>query len=150
MRCLREGWGGNTRALRTLNERIMMRLNSVALRNVGLNLFLVFASLLFSFLIVELILRICYPKYEHAAKSSYDRNPSRIWSRKANSHHRYRHPDTRVYYSVYHNNLSLRQHRNFDESDIKSAITVAFFGDSFTENLFLPAQYSLTEPLDYL
>jgi hypothetical protein len=31
-----------------------MRLN---LRNVGLNLFLVFASLLFSFLIVELILR---------------------------------------------------------------------------------------------
>ena len=127
-----------------------MRLHSVALRNLGLNVFLLFASFIFSFLVVEFTLRIWYPKYEYAAKSSYDRNASRIWSRRSNSHHRYRHPDSHLYHSVYHNNLALRQHRNFDESDIKSAINVAFFGDSFTENLLLPVQYSLTEPLDYL
>jgi hypothetical protein len=127
-----------------------MRLNSIALKNSGMNLLLLLGSLLVSFLIVEFTLRTFYPKYEYAAESIYDRNTSRIWSRRANSYHIYRHPASGLPHSVYHNNLALRHHRNFNEDDIETAINVAFFGDSFVENLRLPIQYSLTEPLDYM
>jgi hypothetical protein len=127
-----------------------VRLNSSALKSAAVDLFLLLASVLFSFMVIEFILRTFYPKYEYAAKPSYERNASRIWSRRANSYHIYRHPDSGLSHSVYHNNLALRHHRNFKEDDIKTATNVALFGDSFVENLRLPVQYSLTEPLDYM
>ena len=60
------------------------------------------------------------------------------------------HPDTFVPHAVHHNNLALRQHRNFSEADLASATNIGVFGDSFVENTRMPVQYSFTEPLDYL
>lgn len=60
------------------------------------------------------------------------------------------HPDTYLLHALHHNNLALRQHRNFNEADLTAAINVGFFGDSFVENIFMDAPYSFTEPLDFL
>lgn len=127
-----------------------MKFNSLSLKNVTLSFVLLIASLLVSLLIIETSLRLFFPKYEYAAESDFDRNTTRLWSRRAYSHQIFKHPDTGNAHSVYYNSLALRQHREFDRQAIKSAINVAFFGDSFTENLRLPSQYSFTEPLDYL
>jgi len=114
------------------------------------NLILILMSLIIGIFLVELSLRLFYPRYQYAAESQFDRNSKRIWAHQANSTYIRPHPDTGVNHLVHHNNLALRQHRDFQEEDLKSAINVGFFGDSFTENQRLPSQYSFTEPLDYL
>ncbi|MCZ6674914.1 MAG: hypothetical protein O7C75_18445 [Verrucomicrobia bacterium] len=111
---------------------------------------LLLVSLVVSFAVVELSLRIFYPVYAYAAESQYDRSTSRIWVRSRNSSYERQHPKTGKSHLVYHNNLALRQHRNFDDQAITSAINLGFFGDSFLENLRLPSPYSFNEPLDYL
>lgn len=60
------------------------------------------------------------------------------------------HSDTRLPHFLHHNNLTLRQHRNFSEADFTAATNISFFGDSFVENVRTAVQYSFTEPLDYL
>jgi len=114
------------------------------------NILLILASLAVGFALIEGSLRIFYPKYQYGADSSFEKDSARIWTNKANFLYVRKHPDSGLLHTVYYNNLALRQHRNFSEQDIKSAINLAFFGDSFTENLRIAAQYSLTEPLDYL
>jgi hypothetical protein len=121
-----------------------------SLKHIGYKFILVLLSLIFCFAIIETSLRIFYPKYEYAADANFDTNNYRIWARKKNSHSVRKHPDTGQPHVVYYDNLALRQDRNFDENDINSAVNIAFFGDSFTENVRLPSQYSFTEPLDYL
>lgn len=120
------------------------------LGNTGIKLILVFLSLLISFLAVELSLRIFYPKYQYAAESNFELNTLRIYSRRANVRSERRHPDSAIAHPVIYNNLGLRQHRNFTENDLESAVNLGFFGDSFTENLRLPVPYSFTEVFDYL
>jgi hypothetical protein len=126
-----------------------MKLASIK-KNATLNIILLLISLLISLLIIEISLRIFYSKYKYAAESCFIIKSDRIWARKAGSHYIRKHPDSHQPHPVYHNNLALRQHRNFSKHDLESAINIAFFGDSFTENLRLPSQYSFTEPLDYL
>ena len=106
-------------------------------------------SLLLSLGVVEAGLRIFYPKYEYAADARYDRSVNRIWVRMKNTHYKREHPDTGKSHSVYHNNLALRQHRNFTVKDLQTATNISLFGDSFVENLRLPSQHSFTEFLDY-
>lgn len=125
-------------------------MNLHKVKNLAINALLILVSLTVSLAIVEISLRLFYPKYQYAAESIFDRSSIRIWERKPNTHYKRIHPDTGQSHTVYHNNLALRQHRNFTEQDIESSTNLGFFGDSFTENLRLPAQYSLTEPLDYL
>ena len=127
-----------------------MRSKSFSKKNFTINLALILISLLLSLLLVEFFLRAFYPKYQYAAESKYNRSATRIWSRQPNTRDLRLHPDNGHRHLVCHNNLALRQHRDFSEADLKSAINIGFFGDSFTENLRLPAQYSFTEPLDYL
>ena len=74
----------------------------------------------------------------------------RIYARTPNARDWITHPDTLVPHSFYHNNLALRQHRNFSAADLAAATNVGIFGDSYTENVGMPVQYSFTEPLDYL
>ncbi len=119
-------------------------------RNFGLNIALIFASLLFSIFLIEITLRIFHPKYQYAADAKLKQDNIRIWSRSANSHGTFNHPDSGVPHAVIHNNLALRQHRDFSKDDIETAVNIGFFGDSFTENSRIPVQYSFTEPLDYL
>ena len=59
-------------------------------------------------------------------------------------------PDTGKEHYVIRNNLDGRQSRNFGAANLDGAVNIGFFGDSQTENFLMPAQYSYTEPLDYL
>jgi hypothetical protein len=99
---------------------------------------------------IEIGLRLFYPKYQYAAESEHRHDNQRIWSRNPNSKYTRIHPDTAKRHLVYHNNLALRQNRDFSDGDLASATNIGFFGDSYTENLRLPAPYSFHEPLDFL
>ena len=113
-------------------------------------LLLTSCSILLAIGAFELGLRLFYPKFQYAAESDYLHDDQRIWSRNPNSIYRRLHPDNGEYHYIYHNNLALRQHRNFSEEEFKASINIGFFGDSFTENLRLPGPYSFSEPLDYM
>lgn len=110
----------------------------------------VLASMAVTLLLCEAALRLFYPKYRYAAESSYTADDTRIWSRNPGSRYQRAHPDTGRLHWVIHNNLGLRQHRDFEVAALEEAMNVGVFGDSFVENLRLPAPYSLSEPLDYL
>ena len=114
------------------------------------NLFLLLVSCLAGLSLCELSLRIFYPKYRNVAEAQIDFDAMRLWARKPNSRSWGIHPDTKRHHFVHHNNLALRQHRNFSAADLASATNIGFFGDSFTENYYLPVQYSFTEPSFYL
>ena len=98
----------------------------------------------------EVSLRVFHPKYRDLAEANFSHDAMRIFARKPNSRRSTYHPDTRLYHSLHHNNLGLRQHRDFRESDLAAAANIGVFGDSFTENIRMAAPYSFTEPLDYL
>ncbi len=128
----------------------MKRRMTDTVKSLAPNLMLLSISLILGLLLCEVALRLFFPRYEYAADTQFAEDTTRIWARQANTRESRQHPDSGLPHPVYHNNLALRQHRNFSEADLESAVNVAFFGDSFMENLRLPAQYSLTEPLDYL
>ena len=108
---------------------------------IACNLLLALGSLAVGLSLCEAALRVFHPRYEYAAEP-----PRRAyhWSR------HYRHPDTGAKHLVAYNNLGSRQHRNFNARDLTEGVSLAFFGDSFTENLRMPAHHSFTEVLDYL
>ncbi len=118
------------------------------LRKFVVNISLVLASLVFCALAIELGLRFVFPVYESAASSDYERDNLRVWAPRPNTVSQLSHPDTGLRHLVIQNDLGLRQSRNLN--DLSATINLAFFGDSFTANKLLPAQYSFTEPLDYL
>ena len=93
----------------------------------------------------EAALRLLQPRYQFAASP---RAPIR--SEVSPTYFRDRHPDTKVEHLVIHNNLGGRQSRSFSPASLQGAVNIAFFGDSQTENIHMPAPYSYTEPLDYL
>ena len=98
----------------------------------------------------EVSLRLFYPKYRHLAEVQFHADARRIWARMPNARDWASPPDTFVPHPLYHNNLALRQHRDFSAGDLASAINIGVFGDSFVENTRMEAPYSFTEPLDYL
>lgn len=98
----------------------------------------------------EGLLRLFSPRFKYAADSQYEASATRIWTRLPNTRYVRPHPDTGAPHPVIHNNLGLHQHRNFPPEALQEAANVAFFGDSFVENLRLPAACAFTEPLDYL
>ena len=114
------------------------------------NFALLITTCLLGLALCELSLRWFHPKYERVAEAEYARDDFRIWAKQPNGRFYVRHPDTGLYHSLHHNNLALRQGRDFSEQQIRSATNVGFFGDSFTENVDMASQYSFTEPLDYL
>ena len=115
------------------------------LRNLGLLL----VSCLAGLLLCEASLRLFYPKYAPLAEARARFDTMRIWARIPNDRASHLHPDTGSMHTLHHNNLALRQHRNFSPADL-TAVNVGVFGDSFVENRGIDAPYSLTEPLDYL
>jgi hypothetical protein len=98
--------------------------------------------------VIELGLRLAYPKYASAAAGEYDRDMLRIWSPRPNRRVTLSHPDTGVEHPVVYNDRALRQSRRFP--NLEGAINVGVFGDSYTENVGLPAMHIFTELLDYL
>ena len=120
------------------------------MKNLFTNVCLLLMSCVVGLALCEVSLRLFYPKYRHLADARFSRDAERIWSRTPHQRSYMTHPDTGLPHLVYHNNLALRQHRNFSEADLAAATNIGVFGDSFTENIRMPVQYSFTEPLDYL
>ena len=120
------------------------------MRNLFANVCLVFVGGVVGLALCEVSLRLFYPKYRDLAEAQFRRDAIQIWARIPNSRDWMGHPDTRVPHSFHHNNLALRQHRDFSETDLASATNIGVFGDSFVENILMAVQYSFTEPLDYL
>ena len=89
----------------------------------------------------EAALRLADTRYEQAAEP-----PVRAyhWSNTRP------HPDAGTEHEVLYNRFGNRQHRDFSERDLRDGVHVAFFGDSFTEGLNVPAQYAFVEVLDHL
>lgn len=113
-------------------------------------LLLAVLGLLCGLLLCEGLLRLFSPRYQYAADSRYETSATRIWTRLPNTRYVRPHPDSGAPHPVIHNNLGLHQHRDFPPEALQDATNVAFFGDSFVENLRLPAACAFTEPLDYL
>ena len=117
------------------------------------NVALALASAVAALAACELALRLALPEYERAAAPVRQAHATRIWARAPNSHVWGRHPDTGERILLRWNDWGLRQHRNFGATVLESdagTVNIGVFGDSFVENLGMAAQYSLTEPLDYL
>ena len=120
------------------------------LRNMPAGLCLLLGSCAVGLLLCEVSLQLFYPKYRPLVEAQFRLDMRRLFDRIPDSRDMQTHPDTVVPHAVHHNNLALRQHRNFSEADLASAINIGVFGDSFVENVFMAAPYSFTEPLDYL
>ena len=98
----------------------------------------------------EMLLRIIRPDIKEIVHNKFVEDRYRIYTNPKKHWHRYPHPDLKSMHFNIHNLLGLRQHREFDIDKKKNVFRIGFFGDSFTENLRIPVQYSFTEPLDYL
>ena len=120
------------------------------MRNTFVNLCMLFVSCVAGLVLCEVSLRLFYPKYRDLAEAQFHHHATRIWARMPNSRDWTYHPDTFRLHFLHHNNLALRQHRDFRAGDLASATNIGVFGDSFVENIKMAAQYSFTEPLDYL
>lgn len=114
------------------------------------NLALLLVSSLVGLLLCEVGLRLFHPKWQPLAEAPFVRDPTLIYSPIPDHCNTYPHPDTGEHHWVCYNNLGLRQHRNFSVADLESSVNIAFFGDSYMENMGMSAQHSFTEPLDYL
>ena len=113
------------------------------------NVALVLLSCLAILLVAEAVLRFIHPKYEHLAEATAVRDQGRFMPEPGHRRGR-RHPDTGEWHAILVNSLGLRQHRDFTAADLESAVNIGFFGDSFTDNVNMAAEFSFTEPLDYL
>ena len=102
---------------------------------------LVVCSLAAGLAVCEVALRLADTRYEQAAAP-----PVRAYHWR-NTHP---HPDAGTEHEVLYNRFGNRQHRDFGERDLRDGMNVAFFGDSFTEALMVPAQYTFVEVLDHL
>ncbi len=114
------------------------------------NLCLLLVACVVGLVLCEGSLRLFYPQYAPLAEARARFDTLRLRARIANNRATYLHPDTGSIHAWHHNNLALRQHRNFSTAEIAAATNVGVFGDSFVENIRMDAPYSLTEPLDYL
>ena len=117
---------------------LLLRIASVAL------------SIIVALGICEITVRILYPKYEYSANSAYNRDTNRIWARSPNVSYERAHPDTGKTHLVHHNNLGLRDNRDYSDEDLRNSTSLGFFGDSFVENLRLPVEDTFTKQLDLL
>ena len=99
----------------------------------------------------EAALRVFFPKHAGDAEGHhYHADASRLWSRKPNSWHVETHPDSGAPIPVVYNAFGMRQSREFGAEALRVATNVAFFGDSFLENIRIRSAHSFTESLDFL
>ena len=99
----------------------------------------------------EAALRVFFPTRPGVAEGHhYHADASRLWARKPNSWHVKTHPDSGASIAVVYNGFGMRQSREFDAEALRDATNVAFFGDSFVENIHIKSAHSFTEGLDFL
>lgn len=122
----------------------------INLKKLSINLLVSIISIIVSLLIIEILLRIIRPEYKYAAESRLIDNQTRIWGNPQNSRYYADHPDLEKKHLVINNLFGFRQHREFGLDKQENTIRIGVFGDSYAENIRIPAQYSFTEPLEYL
>ena len=105
-------------------------------------------SVAIGLVVCEAALRVFHPRYEYASASQGDSLAQR--EPVAGTYRRHHDPDTLALHRVIHNNLGARQSRDFPPAVLDETVNIAFFGDSQTLNVAMPAQYSYSEPLDFL
>ena len=113
-------------------------------------LLLAAASALFVLALLEITLRVVRPDLGDLAHSVFESHAYRIHSNPRSHRSTRLHPDTGRSHVVINNEHGFRQHRSFPTAKPEGTLRVGVFGDSFTENLRLPVQYSLSEPLDWI
>jgi len=113
------------------------------------NILLMLVSIFISLLILEIGLRLFFPRYQSAAR--FYQMPYGVYPRhRPSSLEIDYHPDTGIKHPVVYNNLGLRQSWNiYPESD-KGRLRIGVFGDSFVENRQLSIEYGFVNVLDYL
>lgn len=127
-----------------------MNLSIKIIKKIAVNLTLVLFSIVLVFIFTEILLRFLRPEYGFAAKSVAIENQSRIFINPKMTVYTALHPDTKKKYMRITNSLGFMQHREFKMEKAPDIIRIGFFGDSYTANERMPAEYSFTEPLDYL
>lgn len=99
----------------------------------------------------ELVVRRLRPDLRNLVRNpNAAPHPTRLFANEPGSRNLRERPDVPALSPVIHNRLGFRQHREFTDRKAPGTIRVGVFGDSFTENIRMPVQYSFTEPLDYL
>ncbi len=115
-----------------------------------IRLCLVLAGVLVALLLVEATLRVTHPRYADAASMQWVDDMDLGFHRAPGHRSSSRNPDTGEAHPVLHNALGMRMHRQVLLPPEPGAAVHAFFGDSFAENIFLPAPLTFTEALHYL
>ncbi len=107
-------------------------------------------SVLAAVAVWEAASRVFFPNAGVAESITTTPNASRLWARKPNSWHVKTHPDSGASIPVVYNGFGMRQSREFSAETLRNATNVAFFGDSFLENVHIRSAHSFTESLDFL
>ena len=107
-------------------------------------------SLLAAVAIWEAALRVFFPSASGAEGHHQHPDASRLWARMPNSSHTRTHPESGDAIPVVYNSFGMRQSREFGAEALRDATNVAFFGDSFLENIHVKSAHSFTESLDFL
>ena len=107
-------------------------------------------ALVLSLGLAEGVLRVARPELGVLVENAFLENSSRIFATSRNTRQNVPHPDWKKEHTIHYNNLGLKQCREFVVPKPPGVTRIGFFGDSFTENVFMPTQYSFTEPLDFL
>ena len=111
------------------------------------NTFILCLSLLLCIGLLEGGLRFFYPRYHDAASASFERDALRIYTRKPKTRRKSMDPDRKTYHYVKYNNYALAHTLNFEKEELDKTTNIAFFGDSFVENIRLSTCYTFTRLL---
>jgi len=116
----------------------------------NIKILLISVSSFFALLICELYLKYFNHRYRYASEISYKPSEELIYSRLPNETQFFHSPRTGKPHRSVYNNLGLRQSRNFHLGKESETFNIALFGDSLLENIRMPTQFSLSEPIDYV
>jgi len=119
-------------------------------KSIFIKISLIFIGIMIGLIIAEIILRFTRPDFSYLVNSDYVENKFRIHNNPKAVKMKFTHPDTGVEHFRIYNSLGFRQSREFLIKKHGEIIRIGVFGDSFTENLGMPVQYSFSEPLDFL
>jgi hypothetical protein len=92
------------------------------LKRITGRLLLILVSVFLGLLGCEGLLRVFHPRYDYAANARREASATRIWARTPSTRYTRLHPDTGRPHPVIHNNLGLRQHRNFPPESLRDAV----------------------------
>ena len=91
------------------------------------NAALLLASCLAGLLLCEAGLRLFHPKYAYLAEAPFLRDPNLLRVRIPDNRSFSSHRDTDARHPFFHNNLGLRQHRDFSAEDLENSVNIGFF-----------------------